>query len=138
MITAFQTLTPLAKADDAAALLLRTTQQEFPIVDGAGTLRGVLTRDALIAALQRTGGQTPVIEIMEREVPTVPENACVENILGLLQSTGKRMVGVTDAQQRLLGYITADNLAELIMIETSRATGPRRPLPKQPAARHSA
>ena len=138
MITAFQTLTPLATADDAAALLLRTTQQEFPIVDGAGSLRGVLTRDALIAALQRTGGQTPVIEIMEREVPTVPENACVENILGLLQSTGKRMVGVTDAQQRLLGYITADNLAELIMIETSRATGPRTPLPKQPAARHSA
>jgi Zn-dependent protease/CBS domain-containing protein len=138
MITAFQTLTPLATADDAAALLLRTTQQEFPIVDGAGILRGVLTRDALIAALQRTGGQTPVIEIMEREVPTVPENACVENILRLLQSTGKRMVGVTDAQQRLLGYITADNLAELIMIETSRATGPRTPLPNQPAARHSA
>jgi Zn-dependent protease/CBS domain-containing protein len=138
MITAFQTLTPQATADDAAALLLRTTQQEFPIVDGAGILRGVLTRDALIAALQRTGGQTPVIEIMEREVPTVPENACVENILPLLQSKGKRMVGVTDAQQRLLGYITADNLAELIMIETSRATGPRTPLPNQPAARHSA
>jgi Zn-dependent protease/CBS domain-containing protein len=134
MITAFQTLTPLATADDAAALLLRTTQQEFPIVDGAGALRGVLTRDALIAALQRTGGQTPVIEIMEQDVPTVPENACVENILSLLQRTGKRMVGVVDARQRLLGYITADNLAELIMIESSRATGPGAALSSSRAA----
>jgi Zn-dependent protease/CBS domain-containing protein len=135
MITSFQSLSPLATADDAAALLLRTTQQEFPVVDGAGTLRGVLTRDALIAALQRTGGQTPVIEIMQRDVPTVPENACVENILPLLQRSGQRMVGVLDGQQRLVGYITADNLAELIMIESSRAGGPRAALPDRAQGR---
>jgi Zn-dependent protease/CBS domain-containing protein len=135
MITSFQSLTPLATADDAAALLLRTTQQEFPVVDGAGTLRGVLTRDALISALQRTGGQTPVIEIMQRDVPTVAENACVENILRLLQGTRQRAVGVLDGQGRFVGYITADNLAELIMIESSRAAGPGASLPKQPAER---
>jgi Zn-dependent protease/CBS domain-containing protein len=135
MITSFQSLTPLATADDAAALLLRTTQQEFPVVDGAGTLRGVLTRDALISALQRTGRQTPVIEIMQSDVATVPENACVENIFRLLQRTGQRLVGVVDGQGRFVGYITADNLAELIMIESSRAAGPSAPLPKQPAAR---
>ena len=133
MITSFQPLTPLATADDAAALLLRTTQQEFPVVDGAGTLRGVLTRDALIAALQRTGGQTPVIEIMQRDVPTVPENACVENLLPLLQRSGQRIVGVVDAQQRLVGYISADNLAELIMIESSRARRTGTVLPDQGA-----
>jgi Zn-dependent protease len=135
MITSFQSLTPLATADDAAALLLRTTQQEFPVVDGAGSLRGVLTRDALISALQRTGGQTPVIEIMQRDVPTVAENACVENILRLLQGTRQRTVGVLDGQGRFVGYITADNLAELIMIESSRAAGPGASLPKQPAQR---
>ena len=36
MITSFQSLNPLSTVDDAAALLLRTTQQEFPVVDGAG------------------------------------------------------------------------------------------------------
>jgi CBS domain-containing protein len=98
----------------------------------------VLTRDALISALQRTGGQTPVIEIMQRNVPTVPENACVENILRLLQRSGQRVVGVVDGQGRFVGYITADNLAELIMIETSRASGPGAPLPKEPTASRSA
>jgi Zn-dependent protease len=138
MITSFQSLSPLATADDAAALLLRTTQQEFPVVDGGGKLRGVLTRDALIAALQRTGGQTPVLEIMQRDVPTVPENACVENILRLLQRSANRVVGVLDPQQRFVGYITADNLAELIMIESSRAAGPQAPLPPHPAPSRSA
>jgi Zn-dependent protease/CBS domain-containing protein len=129
MITSYQVLGPTSSIDDAAALLLRTTQQEFPVVDGAGTLRGVLTRDALIAALAASGGATPVLEAMDREVPTVPENACLDNVFQLLQRAGKRLVGVVDAHQRLVGYITAENLSELIMIQSSRAARPSAPPP---------
>ena len=102
-------------------LLLRTTQQEFPVVDGAGTLRGMLTRDSLIAALRSTGGTTPVLDIMTRDVPTVPESACLDAVFKLLQQRGgARLVGVVDANNRLLGYITAENLAELVMIRSAR------------------
>jgi Zn-dependent protease len=121
MITAYQTLGPASTADDAAALLLRTTQQEFPVVDGAGMLRGVVTREALIQALQEKGGSAPVIDFMARDVPTVPENACLDNIFRLMQGRGPRMVGVLDRQQRLVGYITSENLAELVMIQSSRS-----------------
>jgi Zn-dependent protease len=121
MITSFETLSPASTADDAAGLLLRTSQQEFPVVDGAGALRGFLTRDALIGALQKTGGATPVLDIMDREVPTVPENACLDNVFQWLQRRGPRLVGVVDAQGRLVGYITAENLTELIMIQSTRA-----------------
>jgi Zn-dependent protease/CBS domain-containing protein len=124
MITAYQALAPSSVADDAAALLLRTTQQEFPVVDGAGVMRGVLTRDALITALQKTGGATPVLDIMDRDIPTVPENACLDNVFQRLQRTGGRLVGVVDPAGRLVGYITAENLSELIMIQSSRASGP--------------
>jgi Mg/Co/Ni transporter MgtE len=31
------------------------------------------------------------------------------------------MVGVVDRQQRLVGYITSENLAELVMIQSSRS-----------------
>src|SRR5215813_13270866 len=117
MITSFQPLTPMATADDAAALLLRTTQQEFPVVDGAGTLRGVLTRDALIKALQQRGGATPVLEIMDRDIPTVPENACLDNVFERVQRAPARFVGVVDPVGRLVGYIIAENLSELIMIQ---------------------
>jgi Zn-dependent protease len=121
MITSYQALNPLSTADDAAQLLLRTTQQEFPVVDGSGALRGVVAREALITALQETGGATPVLDFMIRDVPTVPENACLDNVFEQLRRGGPRMVGVVDRQQRLLGYITADNLAELVMIQSSRS-----------------
>jgi Zn-dependent protease/CBS domain-containing protein len=121
MITNFQTLSSNSTIDDAAGLLLRTTQQEIPVVDGAGALRGVLTREALIAALQSKGGATPVIEAMETAVPTVPENACLDNIFQMLQGSRRSLVGVVDPRGRLVGYITAENLSELIMIQSSRA-----------------
>src|SRR5262245_24006680 len=121
MVTADQALGPASTADDAAALLLRTTQQEFPVVDGAGMLRGVVSREALIQALQEKGGSAPVLDFMARDVPTVPENACLDNVFQLLQRRGPRMVGVVDRQQRLVGYITSENLAELVMIQSSRS-----------------
>jgi len=121
MITAYQSLNPASTADDAAALLLRTTQQEFPVVDGAGALRGVVTREDLIKALQEKGGSAPVLEFMTRDVPTVPENACLDNVYELLRRQGQRIVGVVDPRQRLVGYITAENLAELVMIQSSRS-----------------
>ena len=121
MITSFQSLGPLATADDAAALLLRTTQQEIPVVDGAGTLRGVVRREALIDALRDKGGSTPVIEIMDRDVPTVPENACLDNVFQQMQQSRARVIAVVDPSKRFVGYITPDNLTELVMIQSSRS-----------------
>ena len=130
MITSFQTLSPMSTADDAAQLLLRTTQKEFPVVDGAGTLRGMLTHEALIAALRATGGTTPALDIMTRDVPTVPENGCLDAVFKVMQQRGgTRFVGVVDPNQRLLGYITAENLAELVMIRSAQGTPPGQAAP---------
>ena len=57
MISEFETLGPSANLGDAADLLLRTTQHEFPVVDGGGRLRGVLTREAMAAGLQAAGAK---------------------------------------------------------------------------------
>ena len=133
MITSYQTLGPSSIADDAAGLLLRTTQQEFPVVDGAGAMRGVLTRDALITALQKTGGTTPVLDIMDRDIPTVPENACLDHVFQRLQRAQAPLVGVVDPAGRLVGYITSENLSELIMIQSSRASRPGAPTSQRAA-----
>jgi CBS domain-containing protein len=119
MITAYRTLTTASTLDDAAKLLLSTTQQEFPVVDGGGIMRGVLTREMLIGALRERGGEAPVLAIMERDVPTVPENACLDNVFEQVQRKG-RFIGVVDANKRLVGYITQENLAELLMIRSSQ------------------
>ena len=121
MITHFDSLGPQSSVDDAAQLLLRTTQHEFPVVDGAGRLRGAVTREAVIAALQEGRGSAPVLDIMTREVPTVGESACLETVFGDLLRSTARFVGVVDRDQRLIGYLTPENISELVLIRSSRA-----------------
>ena len=58
---------------------------------------------------------------MTRDVPTVPENGCLDAVFKVMQQRGgTRFVGVVDPNKRLLGYITAENLAELVMIRSAR------------------
>ena len=119
MITSFEPLSPNATADDAATLLLRTTQQEFPVVDGGQRLRGLVTRESLISALKERGGATPVLEFMS-EVPIVPEKAGLEAVMQTLNKARAPAVGVVDRDGRFLGYINSENLSELIMIRSLR------------------
>jgi Zn-dependent protease len=121
MITSFEALGVMSTVDDAAALLLRTTQQEFPVLDGASHLRGVVTRQAIIDALKTEGGgATPVLEVMATDVPTLPYSAHLDTGVGLMQRSRAPMVGVVDASGKFAGYITRENISELMMIRTSR------------------
>ncbi len=125
MITAFESLGPQATVDDAAEALIRTTQKEFPVVDGAGRLRGILTRDAMITAMRDTGPGTPVAGVMTAGIPTVGRRAALKDALKLMETSRPPAIGVTDADGRLMGLITSENLGEMLMI---RAVRPERPL----------
>ena len=127
MITAFQSLGTDATVNDAAEALIRTTQTEFPIVDGTGRLRGVLTRDAMIKALKERGPNTPVLEVMQADVPTVSARAKLDTALRSLMEKGRPVVGVTDAQDRLIGLLTVENLGEMMMVQSARPDIPARP-----------
>lgn len=121
MITSYEALSVMSSADDAAALLLRTTQQEFPVLDGASHLRGVVTRKAIIDALQaEAGGDTPALEMMVHDVPAVLPDAPLESALRLLQSAPVGFVAVVDSTGRFVGYLTPENISELVMIGESR------------------
>ena len=131
MITRFETLGPAATVGDAAECLLRTTQHEFPVVDGAGRLRGMLTRTAMIKALSKTGPGTPGLEAMAGEIPTIPVHSRLEPALRLLQGRNAPAVGVVDWNGALVGYLTPENIGELMMIENA-GRGLRRPRPTGP------
>jgi Zn-dependent protease/CBS domain-containing protein len=127
MITSFQTLPTNATVSDAADALIRTTQTEFPVVDAMGRLRGVLTRDAMIKALKERGPETPVLEVMQSDVPTVSARAKLDTALRSLMQRGRPVVGVTDAQDRLVGLLTLENLGEMMMVHSARPEVPVRP-----------
>ena len=102
---------------EAVAQQLGTTQREFPVTDGAGRLRGVLTRDGMIRALSSSGPDTPVLDVMERDIPTIGYRAPLSEAAELLHSSGKPLVGVVDDGQKVIGIITLENLAEFMLVD---------------------
>jgi CBS domain-containing protein len=120
MITQFRSLSTQSNVNEAADALIQTTQKEFPIVDGAGKLRGILTRDLMIRALKEKGPLCPVLEAMPAEVPTVSARATLEAAIRTLQESRAPAIGVADAAGRLVGLLTPENLGEMMMIRAAR------------------
>jgi stage IV sporulation protein FB len=123
MVRSFESLGTRATVDDAADALIRTTQREFPVLDAAGRLRGFLSRDAMIRAMKATGPATPVLDVMTRDVPTVRAGQSLELALRLMQESSAPEIGVLDDQERLIGYVSRENLAEFMMIGNAEASG---------------
>jgi len=118
-ITSFATLDTHATVQQAVDTLLATTQHEFPVTDGGGRLRGILTRDGMIRALAATGPDTPVLDVMERDVVTINCHAPLSRAVTALQTSGRPLVGIVDDEARVVGIITLENLAEYMMIDAA-------------------
>jgi stage IV sporulation protein FB len=115
MMTQFATLAPDATIDQAVELLLRTSQNEFPVVDGAGQPVGVLGRNELIKALKERGPEAAVADAIS-PLPTVGHRSCLDEAFRVLQEQSAPAVGVVDAEGRLKGLITAETIGEMLMV----------------------
>ncbi len=126
MITHFEVLPVTAPLSQAVELLIRTSQTDFPVVDGGERLRGILTRSDLIRALQASGPDSPVLEAMGRDVPEVPHRAPLDQAMLAMQAAAGP-VAVVDGAGRLVGLLTQENLGELLMVEAARVQTGQRP-----------
>lgn len=116
MIRSFETLTPGQTVDDAAEALIRTTQTEFPIADDDGRLLGFLQRSQMIQALKTTGPGTPVLEAGSAEPVTVSIGTRLDTALSRMQQAGAAAFGVLDRNGHLIGYVSQENIGELMML----------------------
>ena len=119
MVSAFETLGVNATLDDAADALLRTTQHEFPVVDGSGKLRGMLTRDVLFAALREQGPAAPARDVMTTGIPEFPASARLDKVLEAMQQGGQPAVALTGPDGRFAGYVSRENLLELTLLTSA-------------------
>lgn len=116
MITHFETLSPGSTLGDAASALIHTTQHEFPVLDQDNRLTGFLTRTALFSALSQADRSALVIEFMERDIPKVRSNASLNEALEAMRRNNAPAVAVLDGASRFVGYITPENLGELMVL----------------------
>jgi len=119
MITEFHALAPDEPLSRAVELLLRGTEQDFPVM-ADGQVVGVLTLRDLQAALGRKGDGAAVGEVMRRGVPVVDANDMLESVFQSLQATGSR-IGAVVRNGRVVGLVTPDNVGEFVMVQSSLA-----------------
>lgn len=123
MVTDFRTLEAGDPLSRAVELILRGSQQDFPVTSG-GRVVGILTKADLLAALARRGEWQTVDDVMKREFQLVDSHDMLENALQRLQECSCHTMPVTHDGE-LVGLMTTDNLGEFMLIEA--ALGARRP-----------
>jgi stage IV sporulation protein FB len=123
MMTQFAKLTPQAHVDEAVQTLLRTSQSEFPVVDGADKPVGLLGRGDLIRALKERGPDARVADVMSPKVPTVGHRRCLDDALRLLQEKSAPAVAVVDPDGRLVGLVTAETIGEMMLLQQALPKG---------------
>jgi Zn-dependent protease/predicted transcriptional regulator len=124
MITDFRVLHPDDLLTRGVEQVESTFQQDFPVIEDGG-LVGLLTRNDLAAALKRYGPQARVRDVMQREFVTAEPREMLHSALARLQNCDCHTLPVVQ-DGKLVGLLTADNLAEALMIQQAWRR-PRRP-----------
>jgi stage IV sporulation protein FB len=123
MMKQFTTLLPQSHLDEAVQTLLQTGQGEFPVVDGAGKPVGVLDRGDLIRAIKTLGPEARVADAMRAELPIISHRRCLDDAFKLLMQNSAPAVGVTDTSGRLVGLITSETIAGMMMLQDALPKG---------------
>ena len=123
MMTDYATLTPDAHVDQAVQTLLRTSQGEFPVVDGDRKPVGLLGRGDLIRALKQLGPDARVAEAMTTTLPTVSHRRYLEDAFRILQEKSARGVAIVDAAGRLVGLVTPETVGEMMLLHEALPKG---------------
>ena len=125
MMTQFATLMPDAHVEEAVQTLLATSQGEFPVVDAAGQPVGLLGRGDIIKAIKTLGPDARVAEVMNTDLPTIGHRRSLEDAFKLLQEKQAVAVGITDAAGALIGLVTSETIAEMVMLQNALPPGGR-------------
>lgn len=107
-----------ATVGEAIDILLATSQDDFPVVDGAGRLTGLLSRGEIVEALRTSDPGAPVAPFARKQIATVGAHETIDAALPSLNAGDP--VGVVDSDGRFVGLLTRQSLAEIMMIRDAR------------------
>ena len=89
--------------------------------------RSLFDRNELLAALRESGPETPVTEVMNSDFPTVHPDTPFEHAFTLMQQRNSAALPVTDADGKLAGLFTLENVGEMMMVRKAIAGAQRAP-----------
>jgi Zn-dependent protease len=118
METRIATIDRGATIGEAVETLLATSQDEFPVLDFGRRIVGLMTRADIIAALTDGEAGAPIAPFVRRDVQTIEPGASMDAALQKLQ--GVSSLGVVDGEGALVGLVTRQSVAEIVLIKNAR------------------
>jgi Zn-dependent protease/CBS domain-containing protein len=126
MITDVRTLSPGDSLGTAVAHFLAGSQLDFPVVGENEQLVGVLARSELIRGLAEHGTGLAVQDVMTSAFETADPSEMLDRALARLPEGGLQSLIVV-REGRVLGLVTLEHVAELVMVrgalQTASASG---------------
>lgn len=120
-MSAFHVLGPDDSLGRAEKLLLDGSQVDFPVVDERGVCIGILTRDRLLAGLLRDGEEGLVKSFAVAGAASIEQDMSAVLAWQKLQESQLPGAAVVDGSGRLQGWLTAENLQELLLVREATA-----------------
>jgi len=118
METRIATIGRGATVAEAVDLLLATSQEVFPVVDAAGRPEALLTREEIAFAVKEADAGAPIAPFASKDLAIINAGAMLDKALEKLASA--EAVGVIDEDGSLLGLVTRQSIAEVILIKSAR------------------
>lgn len=117
MLTDYEVLSQTDQLSRAIELTLAGSQRDFPVMDQT-RLIGALTQSDLLRGLQAAGETAPVVDWMQREVPTLEVDHPLEEVLEGLQGGAHPIVSVK-RRGTVAGIINLENFVEYLSIHSA-------------------
>ena len=125
MMTDFRHLSREATLLDAVYLLRTGSQHDFPVLDEAGQVVGLLTRSDLISQLASNGAQVAVGSAMVSGPQVVSPAVDMKEAIKILRDSGVPALPVVEPYTgRLVGLFTLENAGEVILVRSAMAGRP--------------
>lgn len=119
MITSYESLGPDDTLHSAGQALIRTTQHEFPVLDTGDRPIGLLTRQSILAGVGDPSASLTRLSALElAPLPCIPLKAPLVDLLDLMHQKNAAAVAVCAPDGRVLGYVTRENLGELMILHS--------------------
>lgn len=115
MTTKYFTLTTWETLEQAATLLVRSTQQDFPVLGDDGRFLAMLSRNDLLRELRGRGAMARVMDASRRGMQTLSPDEKLEDLFDQWSGLPPVSFPVLEDGQ-LVGMLNADGIQKLLMI----------------------
>jgi Mg/Co/Ni transporter MgtE len=117
----------MARVDYSVSFDLKPGSTRSTLSATVSFMMRTVSRDDMIRALRERGPEAPVTEVLRSDIPVLHHRLPLEDALRLMQSGRLPAIGVTNSQSHLVGLVTPENIAEMMILAASPKRSARMP-----------